>query len=503
MSSQDYATALKFYSEALKQAPHDHITLSNRSHVLNKLSRDTEAARDAEAAVKMQPCWAKGYFRQAAALKSLGRLEEALVAYVLWAALEPNAALTELHVLLKRLLRRRPPPEDHVSKQRRRNSESVELHHHSDDSNSSSCSTDVPTTRPEPVTRVCQTADQKLRRIVTRCHSAAASLRARQGKQFVRTVADGEAGREDFECSLCYRLLWQPASTPCGHTFCRPCIDRWLDHSPTCPLCKMALDEFLADRERATTTFLQHAMETLLPAATAERQLAHDAELLSDSLAGQDRHHEIPIFVCTLAFPSLPCPLHVFEPRYRLMVRRCMESGTREFGICLSSSTGTAGFVDIGVMLEIRDLRYFPDGRCVVDTIGSRRFRCLEKGQRDGYSTARVEFLADQTVPAEGMNDLQTLHERVRGLVERWWTEHFRSQPEKRERVITFFGQMPAVETSYWTLPAGPSWLWWTLAILPVSSALQLEVLGMTSLKRRLRVIGSVLSRLTPPPTAG
>ena len=59
----------------------------------------------------------------------------------------------------------------------------------------------------------------------------------------MRTVADGQARREDFECSLCYRLLWQPASTPCGHTFCRSCIDRWLDHSPTCPLCKMALDE--------------------------------------------------------------------------------------------------------------------------------------------------------------------------------------------------------------------------------------------------------------------
>ena len=40
-------------------APHDHITLSNRSHVFHKLSRNAEALRDAEAAVQMQPCWAK------------------------------------------------------------------------------------------------------------------------------------------------------------------------------------------------------------------------------------------------------------------------------------------------------------------------------------------------------------------------------------------------------------------------------------------------------------
>ena len=41
----------------------------------------------------------QGYFRQAAALQSLGRLEDALVAYVLWAALEPTAALAELHLV--------------------------------------------------------------------------------------------------------------------------------------------------------------------------------------------------------------------------------------------------------------------------------------------------------------------------------------------------------------------------------------------------------------------
>ncbi|KAF0290313.1 LON peptidase N-terminal domain and RING finger protein 2 [Amphibalanus amphitrite] len=262
----------------------------------------------------------------------------------------------------------------------------------------------------------------------------------------------------------------------------------------------MALDEFLADRGRATTTFLQHAMETYLPAATAERRRTHDAELLADSLAGHDHHHEIPIFVCNLAFPTLPCPLHVFEPRYRLMVRRCMESGTREFGMCLPNETSTGGFVDIGVMLEIRDLRYFPDGRCVVDTIGSRRFRCLEKGQRDGYATARVEFLTDQTVPPEGMQELQTLHDSVHAQVERWWTEHFRGQLEKRDRVIQFYGPMPAVETSYWTLPSGPSWLWWALAILPLRRSVQLDILSIASLKRRLRVIGSVLNRLAQPP---
>lgn len=44
----------------------------------------------------------------------------------------------------------------------------------------------------------------------------------------------------------------------------------------------------------------------------------------------------VPIFVCTMAYPTVPCPLHVFEPRYRLMIRRCMETGTRQFGMCIN-----------------------------------------------------------------------------------------------------------------------------------------------------------------------
>jgi hypothetical protein len=45
----------------------------------------------------------------------------------------------------------------------------------------------------------------------------------------------------DLECSLCYRLLFQPVTTPCGHSFCCSCLDRSLDHQDRCPLCKYSL----------------------------------------------------------------------------------------------------------------------------------------------------------------------------------------------------------------------------------------------------------------------
>lgn len=48
---------------------------------------------------------------------------------------------------------------------------------------------------------------------------------------------------------------------------------------------------------------------------------------------------EIPIFVCVLALPHSTCPLHVFEPRYRLMMRRTIDTASRTFGMCKFDET--------------------------------------------------------------------------------------------------------------------------------------------------------------------
>ena len=49
----------------------------------------------------------------------------------------------------------------------------------------------------------------------------------------------------DLECSLCLRLLYNPVTTPCGHTFCCSCLERSLDHQDRCPLCKDSLADVL------------------------------------------------------------------------------------------------------------------------------------------------------------------------------------------------------------------------------------------------------------------
>ncbi|XP_023236909.1 LON peptidase N-terminal domain and RING finger protein 3-like [Centruroides sculpturatus] len=206
--------------------------------------------------------------------------------------------------------------------------------------------------------------------------------------------------------------------------------------------------------------------------------------------AGKDPEHVIPLFLCTVAFPMVPCPLHAFEPRYRLMIRQSMESGTNQFGMCAFMEDSENGIASHGTMLEIREVQYFPDGRAVVDTIGSKRFRVLHTGMRDGYHTGAVEFLSD--VPPEDYerDEISQLHDEVHRKAEMW----FIGLPSDiKRRVLEHFGQMPSVEEDYLNSQNGPSWFWWMLAILPLDPKAQIAVLAMTSLRRRLEVLHRVL----------
>lgn len=49
-------------------------------------------------------------------------------------------------------------------------------------------------------------------------------------------------------------------------------------------------------------------------------------------------------------------------------------------------------------MLEIKDVRTFPDGGSVVDTIGISQFRVLSHRHRDGYNTVDIQYLEDEKV---------------------------------------------------------------------------------------------------------
>nr|XP_057919610.1 LON peptidase N-terminal domain and RING finger protein 1 isoform X2 [Doryrhamphus excisus] len=281
----------------------------------------------------------------------------------------------------------------------------------------------------------------------------------------------------DFECPLCIRLFFQPVTTPCGHTFCKNCIERSLDHNLRCPLCKQPLQEYLKNRKYNVTVLTQHIMDRLFPSQLAERKQVHGAEMAELSNLTKD----IPIFVCTVAYPGVSCPLHIFEPRYRLMMRRCMETGTKKFGMC--SYEHGKGFADYGCMLEIHGLELLPDGRSYVDSVGGSRFRVLKRGHRDGYHTADIEYLEDIKVEGSELEILQDLHDSVYQQAQDWYQ---RLGNRMKEQINKQYGAMPSTDENIQASPNGPAWCWWLLSVLQLDPAYQTTVLSLTSLKDRL-----------------
>jgi Lon protease-like protein len=110
---------------------------------------------------------------------------------------------------------------------------------------------------------------------------------------------------------------------------------------------------------------------------------------------------ELPLFpLNTVLCPGIALPLHVFEERYRAMVRHCLESAS-PFGIVLiregrEVGTGAISFTGIGTIAEIRDAGSYDDGRYDLLVVGTRRFeiRRVLSGRRP-YLVAEVDVLTE------------------------------------------------------------------------------------------------------------
>jgi Lon protease-like protein len=90
--------------------------------------------------------------------------------------------------------------------------------------------------------------------------------------------------------------------------------------------------------------------------------------------------------------PKMALPLHIFEPRYKLMIRNCLETKS-EFGMVLASNDALAS---VGCTAEIvRKIRDYPDGRMDILAEGRAIFRLENLLDEKDFYQGQVEYLAD------------------------------------------------------------------------------------------------------------
>ncbi|MBO6576567.1 MAG: LON peptidase substrate-binding domain-containing protein [Rhodothermales bacterium] len=107
----------------------------------------------------------------------------------------------------------------------------------------------------------------------------------------------------------------------------------------------------------------------------------------------------IPLFPLGLVlYPNELLPLHIFEQRYRDLVRDCLKAESA-FGIVLFQEGKMSR---IGCTARIREVvRRYEDGRMDIVVAGEGRFRVLDINRQRSYLQADAEPVVERTPPED------------------------------------------------------------------------------------------------------
>jgi len=114
----------------------------------------------------------------------------------------------------------------------------------------------------------------------------------------------------------------------------------------------------------------------------------------------------LPLFpLGVVLYPGMLLPLHIFEDRYRRLVRDLLDGPEpRRFGVIAirkGRETGVEGvqsLYEIGCTATLRQVEEHQDGRFDLVTVGTQRFRLLALDQTLPYLQGEIELLPDEAV---------------------------------------------------------------------------------------------------------
>ena len=118
----------------------------------------------------------------------------------------------------------------------------------------------------------------------------------------------------------------------------------------------------------------------------------------------------LPLFpLGTVLYPGLLLPLHVFEERYRQLIRDLLAGPEpRTFGVIAireGRETGPNGILtlhEVGCTATVRQVTELDDGRYDLVTVGTQRFLLTGTDDTRPYLQGQVELLGEETGDESG-----------------------------------------------------------------------------------------------------
>jgi len=120
---------------------------------------------------------------------------------------------------------------------------------------------------------------------------------------------------------------------------------------------------------------------------------------------------ELPLFPLpeVVLFPNEVLPLHIFESRYRIMLKSVLESDSL-FGV-VKWDPVTKSMANVGCCAHIIKHQTSEDGRSNIITIGQQRFQILEITRKTPYYSAVVSWIDDNNITS--LQNLDILRDSV------------------------------------------------------------------------------------------
>ncbi|GFN16058.1 putative ATP-dependent protease (CrgA) [Aspergillus tubingensis] len=314
-----------------------------------------------------------------------------------------------------------------------------------------------------------------------------------------------EAVRGELDCQVCYSLILDPLTTSCGHTFCRGCVAMVLNHSDLCPLCRRKLNMASTVRAEPVNRRISDLVEAWFPEQVVSRREGSSTE---DGVAATgDGERTIPLFVSSLSFPTMPTFLHIFEPRYRTMIHRVMQTRDKKFGMVmynrsgrLQEGLGRAQFMQYGTVLVVERFELLPDGRSLVIASGVSRFKVMSFEMVDGYHVGRIQRVDDIAISEEErLESLETSSGTGESLSAASTPPESLPTQQLFQIALDFIDKSrregaawlhPRVLLAYGEAPTDPAvFPWWFACVLPLWEDEKYKLLATTSVRDRLKMV--------------
>lgn len=288
-----------------------------------------------------------------------------------------------------------------------------------------------------------------------------------------------------MECPICISLICEPITISCGHSFCRVCLKHsTLLGAKKCPICR-EITHLNVDEAQESQMLKSLALMTN-PSLYAERL----AEAVLERKASESLHP--CFFYFEMLFPGATITLHLFEPRYRLMMQRVVNT-TRSFAYCFTGCPAVKG--DICLLAKVKECEFMPDGRCLIEAILSERrvvSECFVETGTQGLYQCKLEPMSDAELTGEA---LTTAAELARQLV------------DTVKNTINFCGsyitrQHGAMPTVIFTSPKSLEALsLWVCGFSPLPDTEKVKLLKSTDTTERFQRTLAAFEALRSPPS--